>query len=139
MKAQIPQPVHESYRNHRRQLVWQILLPVVLAALLIVGLTVLVNIATFTANGDVERWAAIATIWIVVPIMIVSLILIALLTGLVYLMKQLLRITPTYTGRAQDFVHKIAMHIKRIADAIVKPVLFIDGIGASVKRLAGRK
>ena len=139
MKAHIPQPVHESYRNHRRQIVWQIILPVVLAAILIVGLIVLVNIATFTANGDVGRWAAISTIWIAVPVMIASLILIALLTGLIYLMKSLLQITPIYTGKVQDFVYRISSYVKRFADGAVKPVFFMDGIGASVKRFVGRK
>jgi hypothetical protein len=139
MKAVIHQPVHESYERHRREILWQIVLPVVLASLLVIGLIVLVNVATFTANGDVARWAAIATIWIAVPIMIASLIFIVLLTGLVYLMKQLLRITPVYTGQAQDFVHRIAGAIKRFADATVKPIIFLDRVGASMKRLVGRK
>jgi hypothetical protein len=54
-------------------------------------------------------------------------------------MKRLLNITPTYTGLAQDFVHKLAIRIRLAADAIVKPVIFVDGIGASINRLLGRK
>lgn len=139
MKAHIPQPVHESYKRHRKQLVWQIILPVVLSALLIVGLIVLIYFATFQNNGDVGRWAAISTIWIVIPIMIAGLVLLIILGGLVYLLKYLLQITPTYTGLAQDFIHKIAIRIRLAADASVKPVIFLDGIGASINRLLGRK
>src|SRR5258708_33080371 len=79
MKATIPQPVHESYKRHRKELVWQIILPMVLTSLLLVALIVLISIATFRDNGDVDRWAAISTIWIVAPIMIGLLILLALL------------------------------------------------------------
>ena len=139
MNAKLPQPVHESYKRHRKQLAWQIILPVVLAALLIVALIVLIYVTTFNQGGDVARWAAVSTIWIVIPIMIGMLIFIVLLGGLVYLMKKLLNIAPTYTSLAQDYVHKAVAYIKRGADAVVKPVFFIDGLGASIKAFFGRK
>lgn len=132
MKATIPQPVHESYLKHRKQVVWQVILPVVLTSLLIVALIVLINIATFNQGGDVERWAAISTIWIVIPIMVGMLIFLALMVGLVYLMKKLLGVTPTYTGMAQDYVHIGASYVRRALDAIVEPVLKLNGILASI-------
>ena len=139
MKAKIPQPVHESYKRHRKELAWQIILPVALTALLIVALIVLVNIAAFNEGGDAARWAAVSTIWIIISVMIAGLVFLALLVALVYLMKRLLNITPTYTGMAQDYVHKAAGYIKRGADLAVKPILFLDGIGASIKAFFGRK
>jgi hypothetical protein len=139
MKAVLPKPVHESYKRHRRQLISQILLPMVIAGLLFVALIVLINFATFRENGDVARWAAISTIWIVIPIMVASLIFLLVLGGLVYLMKRLLNITPTYTRLAQNFVHKLMIRIRLAADAAVKPIIFLDGIGASINRLLGRK
>lgn len=139
MKAIIRTPVHESYKQHRKQLVSQIILPVVLAAILIVGLIVLIYFATFQENGDVGRWAAISTMWIVIPMMVAGLIFLIILGGIVYLLKYLLNIAPIYTGQAQDFIYKIFAHIKRAADAAAKPVIFIDGIGASIERLFGRK
>jgi hypothetical protein len=132
MKATIPQPVHASYLRHRKQVVWQVILPVVLTSLLIVALIVLVNVATFNQGGDVARWAAISTIWIVIPIMFGLLIFLALMVGLVYLMKKLLDVTPTYTGLTQDYVHIAAGYVRRAADAIVKPVLQLNGILASL-------
>lgn len=139
MKAIIRKPVHESYKQHRKQVVSQIILPVVIFALLIVGLIVLINIATFRDNGDVGRWAAISTMWIAIPIMVAGLIFFIILGGIVYLLKYLLNIAPVYTGQAQDIVYKIAGYIRRIADAIVKPVIVIDGVGASINRFLGRK
>ncbi|HQV94267.1 MAG TPA: hypothetical protein PLA27_00660 [Anaerolineales bacterium] len=139
MKANIPQPVHESYKRHRRETMWQIILPVALTAILFVALIALINIATFNQGGDAGRWAAISTIWIVIPVMVAGLILLALLVALAYLMKRLLGIAPTYTGLAQDYVHLAASYIKRGAEMAVKPVLFLDGIGASVKAFFGRK
>ncbi len=139
MKAKLPQPVHESYKKHRRELAWQIILPLALASLLIVALIVLINVATFNEGGDVGRWAAISTIWIIIPLMVIGLVLLVVLAALVYGMKRLLDITPMYTGLAQDYVHKAAGYIRRAADMAVRPVLFLDGIGASVRRFFGRK
>lgn len=139
MNAKLPQPVHESYRRHRKQVGWQIILPVLLSAVLCVALIVLINVATFRDGGDVARWAAVSTIWIVIPIMIGLVILFALLAGLVYLMARLLNIAPHYTNLAQDYVHKAAGYVRRGADATVRPVFFAGGLGASIKAFFGRK
>lgn len=132
MNAKLPQPVHESYMKHRRDRAWKIILPVMLSAVFCIAMIVLINIATFRNGGDVARWAAVSTIWIVVPIMIGMLIFFLLLGGLVYLMYRLLNITPTYTGLAQDYVHKAAIYIKRGADAAVKPIINLNGILAGI-------
>ena len=132
MKAELPKPVHESYLRHRKQVVWQVILPVVLTSLLCVALIVLINIATFNQGGDVARWAAVSTIWIVIPVMFVLLIVFALLAGLVYLMYKLLDVAPTYTGMAQDYVHIGAGYVRRALDAIIKPVLQLNGMLASI-------
>ncbi len=139
MKAVLPEPVHESYRKHRKQRTMQIILPIVLAALLFIALIVLVNIATFRDNGDVGRWAAISTMWIAIPVCIMGLVFLALIGGLVYLMGRLLGIAPRYTGKAQDFVHKLAIRIRRAADISVKPVFAVNGFGATIKALLGSK
>ena len=139
MKDVFPEPVHESYRRHRKQRTSQIILPMVLAAILFIGMIVLINIATFRDHGDVGRWAAISTIWIVIPVCISGFIFLALLGGLVYLMARLLGVAPTYTGMAQDFVHKLAIRIRRAADMAVKPVFSVNGFGASLKAFLGRK
>ena len=139
MKDVFPEPVHESYRRYRRQRTNQIIVPIVLAAILFIGMVILVNIATFRDNGDVGRWAAISTIWIVIPVCISGLVFLALLGGLVYLMARLLGVAPTYTGKAQDFIHKLAIHIRRAADMAVRPVFSVNGFGATLKALLGRK
>ena len=139
MKAIIHQPVHESYKKHRKEIIWQIILPMVLTAILFIALVVLINIATFRDNGDVGRWAAVSTIWISIPIMIVALLFLAILVGIVYLLIHLLQITPIYTGKAQDFAYKVAGYIRRAADAVVKPIIALNGIGASIEAFLGRK
>ena len=114
---------------------WQIVLPVALSLLAIIALVVLiVNVTFYQGTGDVARWAAVSTIWIVIPIMIGLLIVFALVAGLVYLLAKLLHITPTYTGLAQDYVHLAASYIRRGTEALIKPVLELNGILASITK-----
>jgi hypothetical protein len=139
MNTKIPQPVHLSYKKHRRELTTQIILPIVSTVILIIALIVLINVATFRDGGDVARWAAVSTIWIVIPIMIGMLIFLALLVGLISLLGRLLNVTPTYTGKAQDYVRKVAVYIAKGADAVVRPVIGLEGFVASVKKFLGRE
>ena len=139
MTDRLHPPVHESYQRHRSQRTWQIILPVVLAAILFIALIVLINIATFRDNGDVARWAAVSTIWISFPIIIASFILFILLAGIIFLFARLLQLAPKYTRRVQDFAYRLSGNIKRAADAAVKPVMFLNGVGATIQALLGRR
>lgn len=134
MKATLTKPVHESYRQHRKDLTWKVLVPVIVSSVLCIGLIVLINIATFGWGGDVGRWAAISTMWIAIPTMVGMLIVLALIAGLIYLLAKLLNITPRYTVMAQDFVHKVQGYVKKGADAAAKPFISIDSIGAAINR-----
>jgi len=138
MKATLPHPEHESYLKHRRQVTRQVILPVALSALAMIALIVLISVATFRDNGEVGRWAAISTIWIVIPIIATGLIGLLVLIGLIYLMARLLGILPTYTGLAQDYVHLGAGYIKRFTEAAVKPIFAVDGLVAYFKAIFGR-
>jgi hypothetical protein len=139
MKAQLPQPQHYSYLVHRKQMVRQIILPVVLAALLMISLIVLISISTFSQGGDVGRWAAISTIWIVLPIMVAGIIFLAVLGGLIYLLALALGRLPYYTGIAQDYVYKARGYILRGADMVVKPIIAFDGFLENIRAFFGRE
>jgi hypothetical protein len=139
MKAVIPKPIHQSYKRHRQQLMSQIILPMVLAGLVFIALIVLIIMSTFGGNGDVARWAAISTMWLASHVFVLEFVFLVLLVGMIYLLGRLLGITPIYTGKAQDFIHKLAIRIRLLADKLVKPIIFVDSVGASINRLLGRK
>lgn len=138
MKAELPHPEHYSYIQHRRQVTRQIILPVVISALLMIGLIVLICLATFNQGGDVGRWAAISTIWIVIPIMIIGIIVLALLIGLIYLMARALGALPYYTGLAQDYTYIARGYILRGIDMVVKPITGLNHWLETIKEFLGR-
>ena len=139
MKANLPQPVHESYLKHRKEMRWKILLPVIASAVVCVACSALVFVATFSYGGDVERWAEISTIYLSIPTIIFLVIIFALIGGIVFLLARLLVILPNYTFMAQDFFNKAKGVIRRGADNVAKPVIFIDSIGAGINRIFGRR
>jgi hypothetical protein len=134
MKAKVPQrPEHYSYLLHRKQRVTKIIMPVVISTLVFIGFIVWVSIATFNQGGDVGRWAAISTIWIIIPVMVVGLVVLALLIGLIYLMARAIGGLPYYTGIAQDYVFIAEGYIKRAANIAVKPIIAINGWLETIK------
>jgi len=130
---ELPRPQHYSYQLHRKQRTTQIILPMVISMLLLIGMIVLISLATFKSDGDVGRWAAISTIWIVIPILFAGLIVLATLIGLIYLMARALGALPHYTGIAQDYVYIAQGYITRAADMVVKPVIALEGLIENVK------
>ena len=135
MNAKLPElaerlktpPVHYSYLKHRKQVMQKIIMPVVLSALVLVGIVVWVSYATFSQSGDVGRWAAISTIWVIIPMLVGGLVVLAILGGLIYGMAKLLGALPYYTGIAQDYVIIARGYIIRAADMAVKPILAVNG------------
>lgn len=137
-KFPIPRPDRASFLKHKRETNRQILLPVILSTLLIVALFVLVAYSTFTPSGDVARWAAISTIWIVIPLMVFLLVVLMMLAGMVYGMQRLLKAAPDYTGLAQEYVLKITARIQQyaaeITDRVIRFRAWVDTIQAFFKR-----
>ena len=130
---ELPHSEHYSYQLHRKQRTIQIILPVVVSVLALVGMIVLISIATFKSDGDVGRWAAISTIWIVIPILLAGLILLVILIGLIYLMARALGALPHYTGIAQHYVYLAQDYIVHGANMVVKPVISLEGFIENVK------
>ena len=70
--------------------------------------------------------------------MIFGLIFLAILAGFIYLLARALKFMPPYSSKAQYYVNRAASEIKRFSDVAAKPVLFLEGITASLKAFFGR-
>ena len=69
--------------------------------------------------------ADIAAIWVIIPMMFLMLVIVALTGALVYGMSKLLKVSPHYTGMAQQYVLRFAAEVRLWADRAVKPVLVV--------------
>ncbi len=138
MKAQPYLPEnHLSYRRHRRQVWRQILLPFLLALLLVVIVAVLTSLAAFGEGGDAPRWAAISTIWLIIPLMGFGLLFLVAMLALVYALARALQIIPPYSAKAQYYVNRAAAKTQHISDMSIEPIFFLESVFAGLKRLFG--
>jgi ABC-type transport system involved in multi-copper enzyme maturation permease subunit len=137
-KLPVPQPDRASYLKHKRETTRHILLPVILSGVLILALFTLVAYATFAENGDVERWAAISTVWIVIPLMALLLAVMVVLWAAVYGLHRLLNITPEYTGIAQEIILRVNAKTRWYAAEVTNRVIrfraWVDTLQAFFKR-----
>jgi uncharacterized membrane protein YhaH (DUF805 family) len=140
MKISLPAPEHRSYKIHRRQFLTQILLPILTAFVLVGFLAyLLVDMTNVNDGGDLNRWAAISTLWIALPAMVIGIFILLLLVGLIYLLVLLLQTAPVYTKKAQDIAYKGRSYTIRGADLVVRPVIYIEGLIANVRAFFGRR
>ena len=124
-KFPVHRPERESYVKHRRDVTRQILLPVILVAFIGVGLAALSIYGAIGSNPGVSLWADIASIWIIIPMMLLMLVILALTIAMAYGLTRLLKVSPRYTGIAQEYALWFNAQVSLWADKIVKPVLVI--------------
>jgi hypothetical protein len=118
----------ETYLRHRREVLWQITLPLGIALVIVVGLAAF--IAFGVGMGDQSQLADIALIQLIIPVMFFSLISLALLGASVYGLFRLLGILPYYFLRAQIFFMRVQLFVMRGSDKVVEPVLRAHAISA---------
>ena len=121
-----------TIQAHKRQFAWQILVPFLLMAAVIVTGAVLV--ATGAAGGT-RVWADVSTIWIIAPLLVFALMFIVILGFLIYGFTQLLKVTPHYTGKAQSIFVQIAAWTRKIADGVAEPILWVRQASAVLKSI----
>lgn len=121
-KSPVHQPERYSYIKHRQDVNRQIMLPVIFVAVMVIILAAL-TLFSFQNGGDVGKWAAVAIIWMVIPLMALMLVVLAAAWGMVYLLGRLQQVSPRYTGIAQAYFLWFNAQIILWTDKIIQPVL----------------
>jgi hypothetical protein len=121
-----------THQAHRKQVLWQITFPLVAAAIVVL---VFAALAAIGSPQGASLWADIALIWLIIPVMIASLILLVLLAGLAYAVIWLVRTIPGYAMQAQNFMIMLASQVERLGNMIVEPILRVNAILASLQAL----
>ena len=125
-------PDSPTVLKHKHQFTWQILVPfLVMAALIITG-------AVLAVTGGPKQtgvWADVSIIWMLAPMLGFALLITVVLGSLIYGMAKLTQITPHYTGRAQEFADTVSAGTHKVADGAAKPIFWFQQAGATIKSL----
>lgn len=120
-----PGPVMErnpvTHARHRREVLWQITIPVAVGALILLALAVL---AAFRATTDqASVWADISLMWMIIPAFIAMLIFFVLLAASIYLVVRLIGVLPGYFLVAHGWLLLAGDRLRQAEGKMVEPVL----------------
>jgi len=128
-----PRPVlPPTLHAHKRQLAWQILVPLLVVMALAITAAVLISIGAASAT---RTWADVSTIWLILPMLFLALFAVLVLGFLIYGIAKLLQVTPHYSGKVQDFLAQLSGWTRKIADGAASPFVWLHQAGAVLKSI----
>jgi len=139
MEQPAPLPPKErnqiTYARHRKEVIWQIILPVLVGLVICLVLSLLVTRMT---NDKASTWADISTIWLIIPAIVGSLILTIIMAAAIYATYWLIRELPFYSFRAYSWLRMLNTQVNRVGDKVVEPFLRGHSFSASVRKLGSQ-
>jgi len=138
-------PESQSYKQHRKQRFWQILMPVGAGVLLMLAVAVMVILTASgtDAGGPVSQWADTSLIWMSMPVLMFAFLIGIFLIFFIYLIAQLLKVLPYYTSLAQQYTELISAQISYWSNKVVSPLFTVSSfqarIAAFFSALSGKK
>ena len=124
-----------THAKHRREVLWQITVPLLVVLILLLGLVGLVIWSGVQANPEVGRWADISLVWLIVPVIILSFIFLLLLSAITFGVIKLIQVLPPYARLVQDFFLRIQARVSGISNSLVRPIVQTKSAAAAARRL----
>jgi len=133
---QLPERNPKTYAEHRREVFWQITFPLLVGIVLVfAAIAAIVFFATQPAP-DLNRWADVSLMWLIMPSLFIALIILVILIGFVYAITMLLRLTPPYARMLQLYFEVGKAKVSQIANLATEPILKISSVLAVLRRLS---
>lgn len=130
---QLPEPNPVTTQAHQHQAFWQIKFPLLVGVILVLIAAAGVIVASVSGGGDVSRWSDISIIWLIAPMLLLTLILIAATAGMVYMMGRLLPVLPRYSHLLLGYFLNLSIQVKGLSNAATEPFLRLHSMSASVR------
>ena len=123
----------KTHLEHRREVFWQITLPLLVGILIILAAVGAIVFSSLQPVTDVERWAGVSLIWLILPALFIALIFLAILAGLIYAVSFLLRLIPRYALIIQLYFEQARSKIGQLLNLSTEPILRINSIWAAIR------
>ena len=153
-----------THARHRKEVFWQVTVPLIIGGLLVVAAIVALLVMTvnearleqamplpentarlgditpeeaalvYYQRGTTARLANVSQMWLLGPVLVFLLLTLLVLAGLAYLFTKLLGVLPGYMRMAQDFMALAALRVRHVLDAAVEPVLKAKSFTASARQ-----
>ena len=127
-----------TYQKHRQEVLWQITIPLVFGAILILIPVVLVIYASVTGVSQIDKLAQVSLIWLIIIAMVISLLLLILTIVVIYLTTAILQNVSPSARMIQDTFLLIGQRVSQLSNQAVEPMLRYHSFTASLG-VIGRK
>jgi ABC-type microcin C transport system permease subunit YejB len=142
MQEKISPPVlpfqDEPAAQHRRQMLWQVWVPLIATLIIVLALVILAIIGTVQGSSQVNRWGNISAVLVILPVMLCGVTFLVLFGGGAYGMSKLLKKMPGWMLRAQLFMLHLSLTVRRVSDTATKPVFKVNTLSTRVSTLWDR-
>ncbi|HEY3345913.1 MAG TPA: hypothetical protein VGJ97_13345 [Anaerolineaceae bacterium] len=129
----LPEPNPVTRDIHQRQVLWQVFVPVILSAIVLIGLGVLVTVSG--SPEQVTRFSDISIIFLILPTLLTAFIFLALFAAIIFLLARLLKIIPPYSRLAQIYLNRLTGMLQKAADMAADPILSVESKYAGIKSI----
>lgn len=134
---QLPSSVNEkTQRSHRREMFWQLWLPLLAGLALSSGLGYLLIAA---GGAGIERGAQVAVILLAVFVFFLGMGLLVVVFFLNSRIGKLAKWLPEQTYRAQKVAESLNNGVQRAADAVAAPFLMLEAWSHALRNLRRRR
>lgn len=133
----LPERNPVTTQRHRREVLWQITIPLIVVVLIFLAVAGLVAFRADSATASL--WGDISLIWLIIPAFIGGLILLALLAGLAFGVIWLVRNLPPLALKAQNIFVTVGVNVRKATDLAVEPILRVQSTAAALKVLLRKR
>ena len=123
-----------THKRHRREILWQITIPLVVGILLVTSACVLTVLAS-TGGTAVPLWRDISLVWLIAPVLFLSTIPLVLLAGLAYGVVRLIGAAPGFFWKIQQFFENVSSRSGQISDRLAAPIIRSRAAVSGVRKL----
>lgn len=127
-----------THAEHRREVFWQITVPLAIGVLLAIAAAVFIVIMASQPASELRRWADVSLMWLIMPSMIIAFICLVIVVGLVLAVSAILRVIPRYALVVQMYFKTANLKTRQLADKLAEPVLKFNSLGASLRFIRQR-
>lgn len=125
-------------KNHRKQMLLQIWLPLTLAVGIFASLTVLVILSAEKSSPVIGQAANVSMIFLIAPLIVMGLLYAFLLGSSIYLVAKLSGKIPSVTRPVQAFLEVARLKTDQVTSAAARPIIKFGSFMAAVRRLIHR-
>lgn len=134
-KFLLPERNPITHARHRKEVFWQITIPMAIGVLLFLLVATVVFLSATHEATNLSRWADVSLIWLILPSLFFALLFLVFLTGFIYLIIVFLKLAPNYARIIQQYFEIGKYKIFHFSNLVTRPFIKTRSTWAVVRHL----